>query len=527
MPDIFLSYAREDLERAKTLAQALESLGWTVFWDRKIPPGKTWREVIGAALDDSRCVVVAWSEHSVASAWVHDEADEGKRRNILVPVLFDDIRPPLGFRQTQAANLAAWQGDTIAAEFLELAEGVAGILGSPLRHPIPPPSKAISVTPKLSAGVVKTLAAFGNRVAKLKRFLPWKSAVALVVSGGLAWGVWQLGRKPIVMFQTQSPTGSTPEVSEKADTTIDRIIAAQPPGRESSPKLINKQPATLSPSKLPQARVPIVYDAPIPVQDTQIKAKDRPLNAPLPFTSFRDTLKDGTPGPEMVRLPPGSFTMGDADSPGADEKPAHAVRIEHGFAIGKYEVTFAEYDRFAQATGWPLPGDQGWGRGSRPVIGVSWADAVAYTQWLSEQTGKRYRLPSEAEWEYAARAGTTTQYWWGNTVGNNNANCGECGSQWDSKQTAPVGSFSANPFGLYDTAGNVREWVQDCYHDSYAGAPATGTPAWEAGCQDGGRRVIRGGSWSYGPAFVRAANRGGFNPDFRLLNLGFRLAQDF
>jgi formylglycine-generating enzyme required for sulfatase activity len=126
-------------------------------------------------------------------------------------------------------------------------------------------------------------------------------------------------------------------------------------------------------------------------------------------------------------------------------------------------VTFEEYAKFATAVGRKLPEGEGWGTGNRPVINVSWKDAVAYAEWLSEQTGKRYRLPSEAEWEYAAGAGTETKYWWGNEVGINRANCDGCGSQWDNKQTAPVGSFDANPLGLYDTAGKVFEWVQDCW----------------------------------------------------------------
>ncbi|MEN8220290.1 MAG: SUMF1/EgtB/PvdO family nonheme iron enzyme [Pseudomonadota bacterium] len=132
---------------------------------------------------------------------------------------------------------------------------------------------------------------------------------------------------------------------------------------------------------------------------------------------FQDRLKDGSFGPEMVWIPAGSFRMGDIQGGGWNsEKPVHRVSIRQGFAMGRYEVTFAEYDKFAEATGREKPSDLGWGRGNRPVINVSWHDAVAYTQWLSQQTGKKYRLPTEAEWEYAARAGTETKYWWGNTA---------------------------------------------------------------------------------------------------------------
>ena len=166
--------------------------------------------------------------------------------------------------------------------------------------------------------------------------------------------------------------------------------------------------------------------------------------------------------------------------------------------------------------------NNGWGRGRRPVINVSWDDAVAYTKWLSEQTSKRYRLPSEAEWEYAARAGTTTKYSWGKKIGRNRANCDGCGSQWDNKKTGPVGSFPANAWGLHDMHGNVWEWVQDCWNDSYRGAPTDGS-AWEGG--DCSRRVMRGCSWSFSPGFLRATNRGLFTTGDRGVSIGFRIAR--
>ena len=146
-------------------------------------------------------------------------------------------------------------------------------------------------------------------------------------------------------------------------------------------------------------------------------------------------------------IPAGSFRMGDIQGDGSNSPlPVHKVNINYQFAMGKYEVTFAEYDKFAEATGGEKSDDEGWGRGNRPVINVSWNDAVTYTEWLSKQTGNKYRLPSESEWEYATRAGTETKYWWGNDIDENKANC-DGGSQWDN--IAPVGSFSANPFGLY------------------------------------------------------------------------------
>lgn len=189
-------------------------------------------------------------------------------------------------------------------------------------------------------------------------------------------------------------------------------------------------------------------------------------------------------------------------------------------------MTFAEYDRFAAATDHSQPDDAGWGRGKRPAIRMNWKDAVAYAEWLSRKTGKRYRLPTEAEWEYAARGGKETRYWWGDDMVQGKANCDGCGSQWDGKQTAPVGSFQPNPFGLYDTAGNVWEWVQDCWHENYEGAPKDGTAWKKEGGGDCGRCVLRAGSLSYKPGFVRSSYRGWDDAVTRGITIGFRLVQD-
>jgi len=232
----------------------------------------------------------------------------------------------------------------------------------------------------------------------------------------------------------------------------------------------------------------------------------------------RHRLKIGGYGPEMVTIPAGRFEMGSKHD--SDEKPIHEVSIKT-FAMSRYEITFAEYDAFAKATGRTKPKDSGWGRGNRPVINVSWHDAVAYTKWLTEQTGQEYRLPTEAEWEYAARAGTEANYWWGNGIGKNRANCDGCGSRWDDKSTSPVGSFEANPFGLYDTAGNVWEWCADNWHDNYEGAPTDGG-VWKGGNKS--RRVLRGGSWSGSPGNCRSANRLRGTSVSRLQVVGFRVA---
>ena len=243
---------------------------------------------------------------------------------------------------------------------------------------------------------------------------------------------------------------------------------------------------------------------------------------------FRDPLKDGGEGPAMVVLPTGSFSMGSPSGEAgreSNEGPLRMVNISQRIAMGRYEVTFADYDRFVAATDGRRPNDSGWGRGSRPVIDVSQFDAKAYALWLTEQTGKRYRLLNESEWEYAARAGTRTRYSWGDEISVNRANCDGCGSPWGNMQTAPVGSFELNAFGLYDMHGNVSEWVVDCYVDSYVGAPIDGS-ARRSGCGSGVRAVVRGGSWGDSPRALRSAGRDRGAPSSRRVKYGFRLVQD-
>jgi formylglycine-generating enzyme required for sulfatase activity len=226
---------------------------------------------------------------------------------------------------------------------------------------------------------------------------------------------------------------------------------------------------------------------------------------------------------EMVGIAGGRFRMGDLRGDGdGDERPVRTVEVR-GFRLGKYEVTFAQYDAYASATGRPLPDDRGWGRGERPVINVSWEDAQDYVDWLNARTGGRYRLPTEAEWEYAARAGTETRYPWGNKWNQDEANGSGVGGCDSWANTAPVGSFSANPWGLHDVIGNVWEWTQDCYVRTYADAPADARAVvGEPECL----RVIRGGSWDVRPALLRVSARIWNLSTDRDSFLGIRLAED-
>ena len=237
--------------------------------------------------------------------------------------------------------------------------------------------------------------------------------------------------------------------------------------------------------------------------------------------------------PELVVVPAGSYLMGSPSSEASrtnDEGPQHRVTIGEPFAVGVYEVTFSEWDACVRADrcGGYRPDDRGWGRGDRPVINVSWEDAQGYVRWLSRETGQEYRLLSESEWEYVARAGTTTPFHAGRTISTDRANydgnytygTGRKGKY--RQQTVPVGSFRANRFGLHDVHGNVNEWTQDCWNGSYRGAPSDGR-AWERG--ECGRRVVRGGSWHYEPVFLRSASRYWNGTGNRRDDVGLRVAR--
>ena len=279
--------------------------------------------------------------------------------------------------------------------------------------------------------------------------------------------------------------------------------------------------------------------------------------SPAPGTRFRDC----STCPEMVWLPTGEFTMGSPASEagrGADEGPQRRVRIGYPLAVGVHEVTRGEFGRFVSSTGHAVGGScwtfedgkyeerpgrswrsPGFSQGDdHPVVCVNWDDAQAYVRWLSRETGKGYRLPSEAEWEYAARGGTSTSRWWGHSA---DSGCGSANgadltakdrfSHWTVAScrdghvyTAPVGSYGANPFGLYDVLGNVFEWVGDCWNGSYAGAPSDGG-TWTSG--ECGRRVVRGGSWGSSPRYVRAAYRSRSVTGGRNNRLGFRVARTY
>jgi len=259
------------------------------------------------------------------------------------------------------------------------------------------------------------------------------------------------------------------------------------------------------------------------------------------------SIRDCPTCPEMIVVPAGEFVMGSpkSESGHTDEKPQHTVKFAKPFAVSKFELTFDQWDACSAAGKCPTAADDGYGRVNYPVINVSWKDAKGYVAWLSETTAQRYRLLSESEWEYAARGGTTTPWFWGpeeNSFGNKKA-CeyanthDEAGKEahplyvWSHHQcsdgypeNAPTGKYKPNPFGLHDMLGNVREWVEDCHVEGYADAPADGAPRkFDGTCE---KRVVRGGAWVDGPSTARAAYRYAEEEGFRNYQVGVRVARE-
>ena len=239
--------------------------------------------------------------------------------------------------------------------------------------------------------------------------------------------------------------------------------------------------------------------------------------------AFSDAMTSGGEGPEMMMLPRGEFLMGaKAFSGSAAELPRHK-RTVAAFAMSLYEVTISQYQRFASASNRTMPNMAGLNAETTPMLLVSWEDANAYANWMSKQTGKKYRLPTEAQWEYAARAGTDTAFWWGHDIGTERAHCFDCNTGLNPRQPSKVGRFAANPFGLFDTSGNVMEWTRDCFHNNYKGAPDDGS-LWEGG--DCNVRVVRGGAYGNTGQSLRNASRAKRTASKGTDETGIRLVRD-
>jgi len=550
MADIFLSYKKTDRERVAPIVALLDSCGWSVWWDTRIDAGEKWDEVIEREVNAASCVVAVWSFESVSSRWVRTEASEGLERGILVPVFIDPTKPPLEFKLVQSIYMVGWRGDASDPAGRTLVGAVERFLGQaptsagPLapERQVPDQERLVreqehwelirkSRDPRQFSAFlaaypsgrharaamarIEQLTLRAERVKSMQLATLLFVMVSLTVSWAVLWPAWFGGQ------QTKSPMvtlPATPVVQpQRSDTDDPKAAAARAAARrrlaEKRLEERKKQQAAVAvppqaapPAALPVVNVPARAAAPLtPGEERALKPKD----------SFRECDEC----PEMVVVPAGSFMMGSpANEAGRDanEGPQRRVTIGRPFAVGKFEVAFAEWDGCIAAGGCNhRPDDRGWGRGRRPVINVSWHDAKDYVAWLSRKTGKSYRLLSGAEWEYAARAGTTTRHAFGDTITASQAKYG-------GGRTVEVGSFPANKFGLHDMHGNVWEWVEDNWHPNYEGAAIDGS-AWPGG--DASLRVLRGGSWSSNPDYLRSAKRLRSPPGLRDSLFGLRLAR--
>jgi formylglycine-generating enzyme required for sulfatase activity len=400
MYDIFLSYSTQDRERLMPLVKALEQQGWSVFWDhRSVPIGKHWQQVIGKAVSESRCVVVAWSASSVHSEWVIEEAIEGKHRGVLLPIRLDDVKPPFGFQIVQAGNFIQWGGETNHADFTKLSAQIHTLVGEKTATPSAPP---VISTPPVVARPSKPA---------------WASAA----------GDDQYGRY--------------------ADLNVKGIIQR-----------------------------------------------------------FR-------------QIKPGTFLMGSPPSePGhRDNETQHKVTLTQGFWLADTACTQALWQTVMGNNPANFKDSP-----NNPVEVVSWNDAQGFIQKLNSLvTGVSLRLPTEAEWEYACRAGATSAFSFGGKD-DLSLNVVNYSGKWDeydlSGKTKPVKTYLPNRWGLHEMHGNVWEWCQDWY-DSYPAEPVTNPE----GSQTGVERVIRGGSWYDVGGLCRSACRSRNGPDNRISNLDFRL----
>lgn len=326
------------------------------------------------------------------------------------------------------------------------------------------------------------------------------AAAVILVIGGVAFTM--MGKKPA---QTSEPIVTELEMEAEAESDDEQVIDEPFVDEEDEDSVVASEQETVT----EEPAAPVAEPTPEKVAAAVGK-------------TIQDSLKSGGKGPLMVVIPAAKYAMGSTSARNSDERPRHDVSVSQ-FASSQYEITFAQYDLFAKAKGKKIPDSLYLDRETHPVIFISWDDAYYYTKWLSEETGQKYRLASESEWEYMASTGKKTTFWWGYDEEPNRAHCFGCGTNLDPRKSTKIGSFEANAFGLYDTSGNVAEWVHDCWHDNYKGAPEY-ADVWEGG--DCSYRVVRGGAYSTPPQSIRNSKRDKFKSDKAYDHIGIRVVRE-
>ncbi|MBT3071474.1 SUMF1/EgtB/PvdO family nonheme iron enzyme [Rhodomicrobium sp. Az07] len=537
MADIFISYSKANRSLAEALANDLLGAGYSVWWDTELVGGEEFKNVILKELDAAQAVIVIWTPASVTSNWVYSEASRAQAQKKLITVKSADldmrlIPPPFDTLHVDPL-------DQRARLFVALGKlGVeAGRNGGAPRNEADEAlwEEVLSLRdPQLYIHYLKTFP-FGTHAHEADEII-WRDVRIQDSASGY---LWYLREFPAGNFSTEAEDAYW-RIQRAVDTfeAFADYLKNRPQGR-------HRRDADLLLWKRTESQNTVAaYEAYIAASPSGIKievAKLRPQRLRSEQERQREikliesggSFRDFPNAPEMVVIPAGAFWMGSKDDEGDDsERPRHRVTIPQAFALGKYPVTFEEWDAYVADGGGGFlgfgtrykPDDNGWGRGRRPVIDVSWDNAQAYVKWLSEKTGKLYRLPSEAEWEYACRAGTETAWFFGSSE----SDLDRYGWYKDNsgRKTHPVGEKLPNAFGLHDLHGNVWEWCEDCWNDSYAAKPEAlkqSGGAWTAG--DCFLRVLRGGSWGDGPQSLRSADRFWSSSDFRLNFVGFRAAR--
>jgi len=502
MTDIFVSYSHKDEERVRPIVEELEKRGWSVFWDMHIPAAQTWHNYIGNALNISRCVVVVWSRDSIISESVIEEAVIAKKRGVLVPLRIDDIGPPLGFSLIQSPNLSDWKNRSTHPAFQQLVAAIESTIFSSTSSVSAAPS-----TPKQEVVSARSAAqTSGYTVPGPKR-------------------EHQLQASGYKTLLSRIPKQQA-MIAVAAFMVLILVMVV----------MSNKQKSLHPESVVPVGSVELLSNVVL------IRGGEFTMGSP-----------EGEVGRDAARTLYKNLGLDYSET-------QHRVRLSD-FYMSKYAVTVAEFRKFVKAANYRTDAEKmgssyvwndktnsreekagvTWRYGvsgsvrpaiedNHPVLHVSWNDAVAYCEWMTKQSGKTCRLPTEAEREYACRAGTTTPFNTGENLTTNQANYdGNYPYANNPKgqyrlNTVPVNSFAPNAWGLYNMHGNVWEWCGDWFGGRYYDeCKAKGVVENPVGAEAGSYRVLRGGSWNNSAEYCRSAYRYFDTPGSRHSYVGFRL----
>jgi formylglycine-generating enzyme required for sulfatase activity len=507
MAHIFLSYSRADRPTAQIIAEALEAEGFSVWWDKVLRAGQTYDEVTENMLRDSSVVVVLWSQTSVKSKWVRAEATLGQRSCELVPAMIEDADRPIMFELTQTADLIGWAGDRNEARWSDFVADIKRSLDKHDAEAAAPDAAPAGAAPAAAAsqGDATIETVFWTSIKDGDDPADFEAYLSRYENGHYA----ALARNRLAALQA-SNAAPEPAATAPAAPSAPPSPAPEP---EPAPPAETPKPEQKKSSPLPLllgAAIVLGAGGWFGLQMMSSSDSVTEVEPPLPPPEVPSC----EVCPEMVELPGGSFMMGSPDAEpnrSGNEGPQHEVNLRP-YAISATEVTRGQWQLCVDAGG--CSGSQGRADSTDPVTRVSYDDAAAYATWLSQQGDRRFRLPSEAQWEYAARGGTQTPYWWGTSFPGPGAVSGEPSDTTD---------LPANAFGVSGMLGNVREWVADCYVNNYTDAPDDGTVVRSSGCE---RFVVRGGSWRLGAAEHRAANRARFSRGVRDRSVGFRVVAE-